>query len=259
MNGSSRTRRVACQALTFALLLVGCQGVRPPTESRTPTVISAETPPAAPARCYAVDPDASEVRILVYRDGPLARLGHNHVMVSHGVSGRAAITDPGDAAAVRVRMEVASLDVDPPAARAEEGSDFDSEVSDEARAGTRANLLGERVLNVADHPYIDVELGPIVGPRWAPDAVVRVRLRDVVRDQPVRLGVWTRDDVLHIRGSFPLRQSDFGLEPFSALGGGLRVADELTVRVKLRFARMEAANGTGSNVGSCMEPFHSIQ
>ena len=35
-----------------------------------------------PGRVYRIDERQSELRILVYRAGPLARLGHNHVMVN---------------------------------------------------------------------------------------------------------------------------------------------------------------------------------
>jgi len=40
--------------------------------------------------------------------------------------------------------------------------------------------------------------------------------------------------------SFSISQSDFGITPFSVLGGGLRVADAVKIRVNLIFVSSEA-------------------
>ena len=38
-------------------------------------------------QAYRIDAAQSELRVLVYRAGPLARFGHNHVMVNRAISG----------------------------------------------------------------------------------------------------------------------------------------------------------------------------
>ncbi len=43
------------------------------------------------------------------------------------------------------------------------------------------------------------------------------------------MAVKREDDRLRAQGRFAIRQSWFGVEPFSALGGALRVQDWLTV------------------------------
>ena len=80
----------------------------------------------SPGKLYRVDGSRSELRILVYRAGPLARLGHNHVMVNRSLSGTVNLADAPDASEFRLIVPVAGFVVDDAQARHEEGSDFDA-------------------------------------------------------------------------------------------------------------------------------------
>jgi hypothetical protein len=42
-------------------------------------------------------------------------------------------------------------------------------------------------------------------------------------------------------GSFSLRQSDYGITPFSILGGGLKVLDQVDVTFKLQADQVDSA------------------
>lgn len=181
---------------------------------------------------YAVDPQASEVRLLVYRDGPLARFGHNHVIVGR-VHGEIRAGDTTAASGFRLEIPVASLVVDPPAARAEEGEEFAAPVSDPARRGTRENMLGADVLDAPVHPLIRIESVALTGPPWAPTVTARVTLRGATRDLNFPAAVVRTGDSLVVIASFRISQSDFGIKAFTALNGGLRVRDALDVRVRV--------------------------
>jgi len=65
--------------LLCIVALTACQTL-PPAE----TAVAAASPPNVTLpysrKRYIVDPQTSEIRLLVYRDGPMARVGHNHVM-----------------------------------------------------------------------------------------------------------------------------------------------------------------------------------
>ena len=199
---------------------------RPVAPSPAPVIV----PSAAPR--YAVDPQASEIRLLIYRDGPLARFGHNHVIVGR-VQGeiRAGATAAGSG--FRLEIPAQSLAVDPPAARAEEGEEFVAQVSESARRGTRENMLGAEVLDAAVHPLIRIESVALTGPPWAPTVTARVTLRGTTRDLSFPAAVVRQGDGLVVIASFPIRQSDFGIQPFSALNGGLRVRDALDARLRV--------------------------
>ncbi len=223
----------------FVLLLAGCQSAgREEASERASDEQASAVASGGFERCYDLDGAASELRLLVYRAGPLARVGHNHVMVSRGLLGRLALADPVPASKVLVRLPVASLEIDPPALRREEGDDFATEISDEAREGTRGNLLGPRVLDAEQHPYIDVSLTELVGPLWAADATLAFAVRGLTRSKSVGLSALETEEGLRVLSSFTLTHEELGMTPFSVLGGGLRVAEELRVRVDLRFVAL---------------------
>src|SRR5580698_1645193 len=109
-----------------------------------------------PAGNYKIDSARSELRILVYRAGPLARLGHNHVMVNRSLRGAVSLADAPDASVFRLIVPVAGFVVDDAQARREEGPDFDSEVPEEAKAGTLQNMRSAAVLDADEFPLITV-------------------------------------------------------------------------------------------------------
>lgn len=227
--------------LVFSLFsIAGCQTL-PPADTAVlaePAAADVSVVPGAPR--FAVDPQASEIRLLVYRDGPLARFGHNHVFVGR-VEGEIYVGDTAAQSAFRLAIPVDSFTVDPPAARAEEGADFAAQVSEQARAGTRENMLGEEVLGAEQHPLIRIASVALAGPRWNPTVTARVTLRGAERDLRFSAAVFQSGDAVEVIAGFRLRQSDFGIKPFAALGGGLLVRD--TIHIRLRIIARRAAKG----------------
>lgn len=174
-----------------------------------------------PRVAAAPPPSGDELRVLVFRGGTAARLGHNHVLRA----GDLQVTWPAAGPALRFRLD--ALQIDPPELRAALGPAFSSAVDDAARDGTRANLL--KALDAATHPEVSVTTLQQVGegPRRAVEA--EIRLHGVVRRQ------WFVVDVAgtRARGEVVIRQSDFGIQPFTVLGGLLAVQDALIVQFEL--------------------------
>ena len=216
------------------MLAAGCQTVAPPGNT---TAVLAEPVAAQPnlhaeAPRFVVDADVSEVRILVWRDGPLARFGHNHVVVGRP-RGEMHAGETAAGSGFQLEIPVDSFAVDPAAARAEEGPEFSSAVSDPAREGTRQNMLGQDVLDAAGHPLIRIASLALLGPQWNPTVTARVTLRGATRDVRFPAAVFRQGDTLTVVASFVIRQSAFGIEPFSALNGGLRVRDDVDIRIRI--------------------------
>jgi hypothetical protein len=202
-------------------------GRAPPAERVLPGA------PAAPAGArYRIDAARSDVRILVYRAGPLASLGHNHVLRVRGLEGQLWL--PADPAAARfaLRFPVAALALDEPDARREEGAEFADLPSAEDIAGTRRNLEGPAVLDAARHPDIRLE-GAAVRTATGLVARCRIAVRDGGTDLEVPVEVTTRGDEVVVRGGFSVTQSGLGIVPFSVALGALKVRDELAVRFRL--------------------------
>jgi polyisoprenoid-binding protein YceI len=183
----------------------------PPGETAViaaPVAAGVKLPTDAPH--FVVDSEASEIRLLVYRAGARA-------------------ADSG----FRLEIPVESFMVDPPAARAEEGEEFVSEVSEQARQATRDNMLGKELLDSASRPLIEIKSIALTGPRWNPTVLARATLHGATRDLRFPAAVVQQGDLLTVIASFRIRQSDFDLTPFTALGGGLQVRDPVDVRLHL--------------------------
>ena len=220
--------------LSAAMLLSACQTV--PTTSRGAVAPGAAALPPLPvpgATHYAVDGALSDVRFLVYRAGPLASFGHNHVIQATHVSGDVYLAADFQGSGFSLSLPVSEFVVDAPEVRAVEGPDFATQPSAAAIDGTRTNMLGSGLLDAARYPEVRVRSVALRGPDWGPDATVRIELHGVSRDLSVPIAVARDGDRLSVTGGVDLKQSDVGLKPFSVLGGGLQVADTLHVRFQL--------------------------
>ena len=217
-------------AALFALVLTACQTTPPDETSSAAAPAGAAT--AQVGKRYIVDSQASELRLLVYRDGPMARFGHNHVMTGQ-VRGELSVSDSAAASGFQIEIPVASLEVDVPAARAEEGAEFAAPVSEQARKGTRDNMLGADVLDADHFALIRIESDALLGPRWNPGVTAHITVRGNTSEVKFPAAVFEQPGVLTVIASFQVRQSDLGLKPFSVLGGAIRVGDSMDIRVRL--------------------------
>jgi hypothetical protein len=220
--------------LIVVAALSGCPAPRRPEVPPT-----APTAPAAPARDYSgarayhVLPAESLVRILAYRGGTLASAGHNHLIVSRNVSGDVYIHEQVPRSGFELLMPVASLEIDPPDLRKEEGADFASEVSDSARQGTRKNMLGPALLDAEHFPEIRLSAVAAEGVRESPLVTVRIAVTDRQHELKLPVAVQHEGERLFATGEFKVKQTDLGLTPFTALMGAMQVQDELTIKFKL--------------------------
>ena len=96
---------------------------------------------------YRVDAESSDIRLLIYRAGVLARLGHNHVISVVELEGRVYLHPNPELSSMEVQIPVDRLIVDDPVMRSEEGDGFSTELSKADINRTRANMLGRRLLN----------------------------------------------------------------------------------------------------------------
>lgn len=221
--------------LAAACAFSGCTPA--PRESAAPPAVVAPAAPApaapASAAVYVVDAPRSEVRILTFRAGPLARLGHSHVLISRDVTGRVTLPEQDAPSTFELEVPVATLAVDEPAARSEEGDEFASVPSATDVEGTRRNLLGPQVLDAAAFPVVRVTGSAANG--GPADYVVAARLEVRGRATPLEIPVRVQrtGSELVARGEFRVAQSALGLTPFSVALGALQVRDELVVRFRI--------------------------
>lgn len=219
-----------CAAAAMISLVAGCA-----SEAPRPVPIPDKTVPAAfpdaeyrhaeslGKKVLRVDSDRSLVVIEVYRGGRLARLGHNHVVASHDVNGYVAL-DEGKA---DLYIPLDRLVVDETPLRAEAG--FDTRPSREAIEGTRRNML-EKVLESERFPFALVHLDRTDNPSILNASIT---LHGVTQQYEVPVRIETQPDSIIVSGNLSFNQSDFGIVPFSVLGGALQVQDRLALRFRI--------------------------
>lgn len=184
--------------------------------------------PAAITGPYRVLPDESELTVLVFRAGALARLGHNHVVSTRALSGRVNVGAAPEDSTLELVVPLDTLVVDDPEVRREMGSAFSGAVSEEDRSGTRRNMLGRRLLDADRHPEVRIRSRAIRG--TFDDLVVTagIDIRGEVHTVELPVSVVFSDRRLVATGRAELTHAALGLEPFTAALGTLRVADEMT-------------------------------
>ena len=233
---SSRSSARSAGLLLLAALLLFQSACRPVREGAPGP--SAEQPPVSqeiPAGYtrYRVVPAESEVRVLVYRDGAMARLGHNHVLRSRDLAGDILIGDQGDEPRVSLVLPVASFSVDETALRAEEGEDFPGAVDEAAISGTKNNMLSEPLLDAAHFSAIRLMSRKVGG--TAPDytMTVAVEVKGQMHDLQVPVRVERGPKELRATGAFTVTHEQLGLTPFTVMGGLLSVKDEIKLRFRI--------------------------
>lgn len=219
--------------LTLLVCLAAC-GPRKP-ESRAPAEPPQAAPTGAPADAeeYLLVPGESEIRILAYRDGPLAALGHNHVISTTAITGKLWLATPVSRSVVDLSFPVTSLEVDIPAQREEEGEDFPGVLDESAIDGTRSNMLGEKVLQADRFPRLQIRSREIRGELPDLRLLVDVSVRGQTTPVEIPVTVTQSGGRVSATGSFSVKQSELGLEPFSVGLGALIVRDQLDLKYRL--------------------------
>ena len=236
-----------CALAPLLILIAACTHVPPPVAA-PPAAPGPENPPAgrpAGALDYRVDPAHSSLRVLVYRAGALASIGHNHVILDENLSGWIRAGKTPNATSFYLQLAPADFLIDVPAARAQEGADLAEEVDDAARAGTRRNMLSAALLNADRYPLIQIESVSIQSSGPEPGSALTAALKVTIagHTQPVSAPFRSVREAksLHVTADFWLRQSMLGLTPFSALLGALEVADDMHLKLDVQATTDQAA------------------
>ena len=244
LKDAARASRGA--VLAVLVIVAGCRSTTAPppstNASQSQSVDSAVTTTRAGTRRLQVDPERTVVTVFVRRAGPLARLGHDHVITSADEAGSVRLGNTPADSSFELTLPVDRLQVDLPAARAAAGLEFAAPVPDDARAGTRHNMLRAEVLDGQHFPAITLRSSAASGAWPQPIVRVAVTLKGVEREQEIPVVVERDADGLTARGELRLNQTDFGITPFSVAGGAIRVADTLEIRFEIAAASPGAVN-----------------
>ncbi|MBS1842491.1 MAG: YceI family protein [Acidobacteria bacterium] len=168
---------------------------------------------------YSIDPQLSKIEIQVAKDGFLKAFGHDHLVSAVKYSGEIQFDSRKvEDSSVEFNVETASLKV------------IDPGESEKDRNEVQATMLGEQVLGATRYPQIrfsstNVKAGPSASQLAVEGGLT---LHGVTKPMtiPVRFQV-ADDGTIAADAEVSLLQSDFGITPYKAAGGTVRVKDKL--------------------------------
>jgi polyisoprenoid-binding protein YceI len=186
----------------------------------------------AATREYAVDAEASQVRLRVLRVGVLSVLAHDHILVAKGLAGRIEYNpDAVSASSGQLSIPVSFIEVDDPKERQQEG--FTTELNESNRASIRENMLAADQLNVTEFPRIAVVVDRIEGSLPNVRLHARIKIRDKEQALLIPATVSGTGETLVVSGETDLLQSAFGITPYSNLFGAIAVQDPVRIKFQI--------------------------
>lgn len=171
---------------------------------------------------YRLGPKAGTLVLKTGRTGLGRRAGHDLTIEATHWQADAVVNaaDPGRSS-VTVSIEVDSLQV-------REGTGGLKPLTDADRADIKTTI-GEKILLTEEHPVITFSSSQVTG---TPEAFqISGDLTIMGRARPVTISAGI--DAGRIRGDATVTQSQWGIKPYSAFAGALRLADEIRIEFDL--------------------------
>lgn len=173
---------------------------------------------------FRLAPPVAVCRVLSYREGLLSRLGHDleldvtrfEIEVDERARAVVARFDPGSLRVLRAMRD---------------GQELPDALSDADRATIEQHARGD-VLDAGHYPEIRFTSSAVADAGGGWDVAGTLALHGVER----QIIVQVRPEGGRMVASVPLDQDDFGIRPFSALLGALKVKPDVTVRLSLPVA-----------------------
>lgn len=173
---------------------------------------------------YVMGPQSGRLLVKTGRTGLGSRAGHDLTIEVTGWHAEVVVnTGEPERSSVDVEMEVDSMEV-------REGSGGVKPLTDSDRADIKRNI-SDKVLDTAKHPTIGFHSSRVDA---TPNSVtVAGDLTITGTTRPVTVQ-GTVDDEGRVRAGATVQQSRWGIKPYSAFFGALKLADDVTVEVDAR-------------------------
>lgn len=168
---------------------------------------------------YRIEARRSRFIVRAFATGLLSVLGHSPTIAIRDFTGEVQFSPThAEEASLRLRIKADSLEVT-------------DEVSDKDRREIEQQMR-EEVLETSRYPEIVFESTRVAADK-ATEGQYRVQitgnlsLHGITRECTINAQVIASEDSLRANGEFPVRQSDFSIKPVSAVGGTIKLKDEL--------------------------------
>jgi polyisoprenoid-binding protein YceI len=167
-------------------------------------------------------PQAGRLLLKTGRTGLGRRVGHDLTIEATRWQADVVVNnaDPGQSS-VTVTIEVDSLEV-------REGTGGLKPLTDADRADIKTTI-GEKILSTAEHPVIMFRSSKVTGTADSFQASGDLTIMGQARPITVSGGIHAG----RVRGHATVTQSRWGIEPYSAFAGALRLADDVRIEFDL--------------------------
>jgi polyisoprenoid-binding protein YceI len=192
-----------------------------------------DSKPAEDAKTYQVDSAASRIYVKV---GSATRIGHPHGVEGGLKSGKISLGGEGE-----LVFDMNSFKADTQEARKKVGLEGKKVTENEAKKVNEAMLSGD-VLDVGSFPTAAYKITTIKAAEKQEAGAVGLyqvagRLTLHGAEKPLqfkaKLEHTDKEGIFTLSGSFTIKQSHYGMTPYSAAGGLAKVADELEISAEL--------------------------
>ncbi|MFZ0806309.1 MAG: YceI family protein [Candidatus Sulfotelmatobacter sp.] len=181
---------------------------------------------------YKIDANASQFVVQAFSTGLFSAFAHNPRIAIHNFEGDLSFTQSGATlqdARVRITVQADSLEVI-------------DDISERDRGEIQARMR-EEVLLTGSFPEIVYECSRVTASGsgntyWAALSGT-LTLRGVTQSLPISAKVTLNGNSLKASGEFMLRQSLFGIATVTAVGGTIRLKDDLKCNFEIAAARQE--------------------
>jgi polyisoprenoid-binding protein YceI len=167
----------------------------------------------------AFGPENGKLTVETKRQGAAAKAGHDLLIEVTSWSGTIDVADPPERTTVELTADARSL-------RVREGTGGIQTLDDDDKAGIE-KTIDDEVLTGTPIAFTSTSFEP-GGPEGGP-ARVTGELELAGERRPISFELTAADG--RLTGTAILRQSDWGMKPYSALFGTLKVADEVEVAI----------------------------
>ncbi|MFN0088429.1 MAG: YceI family protein [Blastocatellia bacterium] len=182
---------------------------------------------AAQTRTYTIAASESSLWVFVAKTGLLSALAHDHEIGVKSFSGIVTIPQAGAAGgALTLEIDAKSLTV------------LDEKPSEEDKRKIAASMHGE-VLESQKYPAIAfksvsvAELKPAGGNAWNFILAGDLTVHGVTKRIAVPVNLTVTPQQIRAVGKYRLKQTDFGIKPYSAAGGTIKVKNEVVVNFNI--------------------------
>lgn len=176
---------------------------------------------------FEVGPESGSLLIKTGREGLGARAGHDLVIEATRWAGQVRI-DPGEPRRghIEVRVDTRGLEV-------REGHGGARRLTDKDRRDIKNNIE-EKVLHADREPELMFTADTVAVEDHHAHLKGDLTIGGQTRPASVEVDLVPAADGLHAHGAIPIRQTDYGIKPYSALMGMLKVADQVEVDFDVR-------------------------